>query len=107
MTTDSDEFDGPYLDLHHLGAKMSRYDERRTGEQVEQTQSGGRGVEELAQIEDVEERSRLVLGDEDELEAWKAFEGAQIYPCPPDACLGANRCLEGHTGPVCGICLPG
>jgi hypothetical protein len=48
-----------------------------------------------------------VLGDEYQLEAYLKFKGAQIYQCPPDVCLGNNTCAEGHTGPVCGICVTG
>ena len=32
---------------------------------------------------------------------------AEIFRCPPGACLGNNICSNNATGPVCGICLPG
>ncbi len=27
--------------------------------------------------------------------------------CPPNVCLGNSSCLQGHTGPVCSLCIPG
>ena len=30
----------------------------------------------------------------------------EIYRCLPGSCLGADRCREGQTGFLCGVCLP-
>lgn len=29
---------------------------------------------------------------------------AQVYRCPPAACVGGGKCAAGREGPVCGIC---
>ena len=32
---------------------------------------------------------------------------AEIFRCPPGACVGDNVCANNATGPVCGVCPPG
>jgi len=48
-------------------------------------------------------RSRR-LGELDPAEFSITDRFVEVYPCPPDACLGNNECQDGRTGPVCGVC---